>query len=261
LRLYHNLQIQLLVKQGQVELGNESLVYNFKDCLLIDRTVVEQLNKIIENHGKNKISIMVNSKDYRKSIRQITWEHKKMKMTIEDYIQKQRDITYLKLTREVQEYLNLFEDYDNKKLKEVSRLEEVLTAQSQQYQRVYQQKAQKLKDINDKSVRIANKNDKFDERLTENNVMLHDRKHINKDICKFRFSVFIFSKVLIFFFILKIAVGKDITVKREQKFQQIVQRRKLVDLAKAQAQEVAFLRSEVERLRMKTFPALVQIEY
>lgn len=30
-------------------------------------------------------------------------EHRKMKMTIEDYIQKQRDITYLKLTREVQE--------------------------------------------------------------------------------------------------------------------------------------------------------------
>lgn len=33
-------------------------------------------------------------------------EHKKMKMTIEDYIQKQRDITYLKLTREVQEVQN-----------------------------------------------------------------------------------------------------------------------------------------------------------
>jgi len=40
---------------------------------------------------------------------------------------------------------------------------------------------------------------------------------------------------------------------REEKFQQIIQRRKLVDLAKAQAQEVAFLRSEVERLRMKIF--------
>jgi hypothetical protein len=48
---------------------------------------------------------------------------------------------------------------------------------------------------------------------------------------------------------------------REERFDQIIQRRKLVDLAKAQAQEVAFLRSEVERLRMKTFPALVQIEY
>jgi hypothetical protein len=55
--------------------------------------------------------------------------------------------------------------------------------------------------------------------------------------------------------------AKNMETIREEKFQQIIQRRKLVDLAKAQAQEVAFLRSEVERLRMKTFPALVQIEF
>lgn len=47
----------------------------------------------------------------------------------------------------------------------------------------------------------------------------------------------------------------------EKRYQDIVQRRKLVDLAKAQAQEVAVLRAEVERLRMRTFPALVQVEH
>lgn len=47
----------------------------------------------------------------------------------------------------------------------------------------------------------------------------------------------------------------------EKRYQEIVQRRKLVDLAKAQAQEVAVLRAEVERLRMRTFPALVQVEH
>lgn len=46
----------------------------------------------------------------------------------------------------------------------------------------------------------------------------------------------------------------------EKRYAEIVQRRKLVDLAKAQAQEVAVLRAEVERLRMRTFPALVQVE-
>lgn len=46
----------------------------------------------------------------------------------------------------------------------------------------------------------------------------------------------------------------------DKRYQEIVQRRKLVDLAKAQAQEVAVLRAEVERLRMRTFPALVQVE-
>ena len=48
---------------------------------------------------------------------------------------------------------------------------------------------------------------------------------------------------------------------QEERVRQVVRRRRLVDLAKAQAQEVAYLRAEVERLRMKTFPALVQIEH
>ena len=46
----------------------------------------------------------------------------------------------------------------------------------------------------------------------------------------------------------------------EKRLKNIVARRKLVDLAKAQAQEVAILRAEVERLRMRTFPALVQVD-
>lgn len=48
---------------------------------------------------------------------------------------------------------------------------------------------------------------------------------------------------------------------KDKRYMEIVQRRKLVDLAKAQAQEVAVLRAEVERLRMRTFPALVQVEH
>ena len=45
---------------------------------------------------------------------------------------------------------------------------------------------------------------------------------------------------------------------RMETHKEIVQRRRMVDLAKAQSQEVAMLREEVERLRMRTFAALVQ---
>lgn len=41
---------------------------------------------------------------------------------------------------------------------------------------------------------------------------------------------------------------------------EIVTRRRMVDLVKSQAQEVTVLRTEVERLRRRTFPALVQID-
>lgn len=46
----------------------------------------------------------------------------------------------------------------------------------------------------------------------------------------------------------------------ERRLKNIVARRRLVDLAKGQSQEVAVLRAEVERLRMRTFPALVQVD-
>lgn len=46
----------------------------------------------------------------------------------------------------------------------------------------------------------------------------------------------------------------------EAKMHDIVLRRRLVETAKSQAQEVALLRAELERLRMRTFPALVQVD-
>ena len=46
----------------------------------------------------------------------------------------------------------------------------------------------------------------------------------------------------------------------EERMKEIVSRSRLVEVAKSQAQEIAILRAEVERLRMKTFPALVQVE-
>ncbi len=58
-----------------------------------------------------------------------------------------------------------------------------------------------------------------------------------------------------------VLVVEQSKAEQQDRIRQVVRRRRLVDLAKAQAQEVAYLRAEVERLRMKTFPALVQIEH
>ena len=55
--------------------------------------------------------------------------------------------------------------------------------------------------------------------------------------------------------------GRDLTVDSAQsRMKDIASRRKLVELAKTQANEIKILREEVERLRMKTFPALVQVQ-
>jgi hypothetical protein len=61
------------MKQGQVEIDPGIGVHNYENCLMINRKVVESLNKVIKTHGKQKISIMVDCKDFRKGIRQLEW--------------------------------------------------------------------------------------------------------------------------------------------------------------------------------------------
>jgi uncharacterized protein YaiL (DUF2058 family) len=69
----HNLQVQLIMKQGQVEINPGVYVHDFSDCLLIHRDVVESLNRVIKHHGSQKIAIMVDCKDYKKGNRQLEW--------------------------------------------------------------------------------------------------------------------------------------------------------------------------------------------
>ncbi|KAG5266516.1 hypothetical protein AALO_G00232980 [Alosa alosa] len=58
-----------------------------------------------------------------------------------------------------------------------------------------------------------------------------------------------------------IAMEENQEAEAEQRYQEILERKCLVELAKEQAQDVAVLRAEVERMRMKTFPALGQFKH
>lgn len=46
----------------------------------------------------------------------------------------------------------------------------------------------------------------------------------------------------------------------EKNYKDIVLRKKLVNIARMQSHEILLLRAEVEKLRMKNFPALAQLQ-
>lgn len=56
-------------------------------------------------------------------------------------------------------------------------------------------------------------------------------------------------------------VAADDPSMKTERYQEIVLRRNLKDLAQAQAEELALLRAEVNRLRMKNFPSLNQLKH
>ncbi|XP_052100384.1 cilia- and flagella-associated protein 43-like isoform X4 [Mytilus californianus] len=237
-RVNLNLEVQLLLKQGQVETDTNTFVADYKNSALIHRSVVEELNTNIKKLGEDKIASMVESKDFRKGIIQLEWEHKKMLMEMEDFQNKMKDIQFMKVTREIQLFLNNVQEYEAKKADEINKLEQTILTQLKHHEKKLAHQKKILREHNRTIKAKDADNSNIDSDLMERNVTVNERKLIDEVNADRRSDA-----------------GKD------KRYMEIVQRRKLVDLAKAQAQEVAVLRAEVERLRMRTFPALVQVEH
>eukprot|EP00105_Crassostrea_gigas_P045206 XP_019929354.1 PREDICTED: cilia- and flagella-associated protein 43 [Crassostrea gigas] len=232
-----NLEVQLMLKQGQVEVDPTNFIQDYKDSALIHRTVVEELNSNIKQLGESKITSMMESKDFRKGIIQLEWEQKRMLMQMEDFQNKMKDIQFMKVTREIQLYLSN-EDYEGKKSEEIGKLEQTILTQLKHHEKNVREKKRIMKDLGKTVKSRDSENSSMDNDLAELNVTVNERRHIDE-----------------------VNADRRSNTGTEKRYQEIVQRRKLVDLAKAQAQEVAVLRAEVERLRMRTFPALVQVEH
>ncbi|OCT88656.1 hypothetical protein XELAEV_18017286mg [Xenopus laevis] len=233
-----DLTVQFLLKQGQVELENTDLIPSFEDAILLHRSVIEDLNSTIKGLGEQKIASMVESKDFRKGIFQLEWEHRKIRMEMEDLEKKSRDISLLHVSKEFQVFLNE-QNYDKRMSDQIQVLEETINAQEKQHGKNVKTYKKILKDLETHINKKIIANLELDKDLQELLVSFSERKHI--------YDV--------------VGVEQSTEKAAKERYMEIIQRRKLVDLAKIQAQEIHELRSEVDRLRMKTFPALVQMEY
>lgn len=233
LKFLMNLEIQLLLKQGQVEVDPGVFATKFENALLIHRSVIEDLNSQIVTLGEGKVSAMIDCKDYYKNIHLLEWEHEKMHMDAEDLNSKTRDIQTLRVTKELQVFL--FEENNAQRMqKEIQTLEKTIKLNENMQLKKTGDKKRILDRLNNLIKEKETDCAYLDEELKELAVSLVERQQIQE------------------------ACVADMVPAADQRMKDIVARRKLVDLAKSQSQEVAVLRAEVERLRMKTFPALVQ---
>lgn len=56
-------------------------------------------------------------------------------------------------------------------------------------------------------------------------------------------------------------MGDNQETEAERNYQDIILRKKLLNIAGAQSEEILILRAELEKLRMKNFPSLSQLHY
>ncbi|KAK3520924.1 hypothetical protein QTP86_026033 [Hemibagrus guttatus] len=237
LTLSSNVIVQILLKQCQVEVENGDFAADYSDSLLFQRNVVEDLNNTIRALGKQQIAFMVEHKDLHKIIIQQEWEHKRLSMQIEDLRNNARDIQLLHQYREVLEYLTE-PDYDDRMSKKVSSMEKTIESQEKTHRKNVKNCERLLKELGRQVKEKKKINAALDLKLTNLQVAVAERRNIYETT--------------------NISFEENQQRKAKQHFQNILQKRKLVDLAKAQDMDIAVLSTELKCVRMKTFPALSQ---
>ncbi|KAI9330069.1 hypothetical protein BDR26DRAFT_825041 [Obelidium mucronatum] len=225
------------LKQGQVEVPQAPVVTDYSDAELIHRSVVEKLNDNIVSLGKMKVDALKEMKEYRKGIHALEWENKMLDFQAEDLVIRTRDIQLLRVTKQMQEYIRGGDE--RKQTNEIVALEKRAEHNSKAHVHKLDDRSVLVEKYQKKITEKRKENEKLEARLKDLEVSVKERRKIH-DVQVKRKAV---------------AGGTGTSSGDKVVLNDIYTRRKLVDLAKSQAQDIAILREEVERLRLRTYPA------
>jgi hypothetical protein len=100
-----NLEVLFKLKQGQVEVEQAAVVTDYSNASLINRATIENLNSVIRSLGKEKVNLLREMKNAKKTIKKKKWENKRLDMIGEDLVEKTKYFQLLRVTKQLQELI------------------------------------------------------------------------------------------------------------------------------------------------------------
>ncbi|XP_040418844.1 cilia- and flagella-associated protein 43 isoform X2 [Cygnus olor] len=227
-----DLTFQFLLKQGQVELESTEIP-DYTDAIIINKSVVEELNCSIMAQGEKKIASMVERKDFSRGIFLLEWEHKKMRMQIEDLKQKARDIAMLPISKDRQLFLTML-NYDSHIAHRISVMKQTLDVMDKLHKKNTKNRQKRIRELAKCIALKEQANYELSLQLKEMLVSVSERRHISRAADIQRIS----------------------ERNAKQRYREILKQKNLRDLIKEQEKQFGILQAEAERLRSRTFPIL-----
>ncbi|KAE9349685.1 hypothetical protein PR003_g5757 [Phytophthora rubi] len=228
------------IKQGQDETPAGG---SGEDALLVARTGVEALNDVIQLHGKDQVGILGRIKDFRKNINVMEWEHALLELQARDMDERYTDIQLLRVTKDLQELFHTG-DTSHKQKREAAMLEAKLAHLGRHHQTTLM----KLERTGSQLERQLRERERENRNFQQQVAQLETQVQIREDILASRTSAAMRQQ----------AAGGEGVRGDAARLKAIAVRRKLVDLAKAQTDEIEYLRLELDKMRRRTFPSFAQ---
>jgi hypothetical protein len=263
--LDENLDVLVSLLQGQDEVDRDAVATDYGEGLLLPLEVIGKFNKRIKELGAEKIGVLTKIKLFRRKINAMDWEAKHQALQAKHYQSYYTDIQLFRVTRDLQKVIVEGEHaFDQKE-----RVEKI-SARREYLAKEYQERHASLEE----QVRTFRR--QIHEKQSEKNHLLEQIQTVegqvalSQSIKESREQARGGGTAGAATMTSAPTTGHTATGKRllsqsmpvnvaaMEKMKKVVQRKHLVDMARAQAEEIDFLRQELDRMRQRTFPSFVK---
>ncbi|ORZ34200.1 hypothetical protein BCR44DRAFT_1436770 [Catenaria anguillulae PL171] len=258
------------LKQGQVEVPPTPVVTDYSKAVLIHRAQVQELNDAIRRLGGTKLEALKEMRNYRRGILALDWETKVLEFQAGDVQLKTRDLQLLRVTKSMQEYLRSGDEGTLATM--ANTLERQLEYVTGSFAHKVAEREKVAKALERQLREKVKENANLTKEVGKLNALVDARARIHQlraASAAPRSSAANPSSGRTRLEPLRAgaagatknanASGASTSGKHggesDPRLAAIAQRRQLVDLARAQAQDIAVLSHEVQRWRLKTYPA------
>jgi WD40 repeat protein len=256
-----DIEILFKLKQGQVEVQQAAVVTDYSDAVVIDKEVVESRNRRILQLGQEKVGTLGTTKEFRKKLNLIHWEHKMLEMQTLDLEERTKDVHMLRVTKNLQILLKGGEEGKNKADADL------LERKIQHLEATTQQKEASLKKqyaMSSHATKLRKmENNMLEKKLRELQQNVIQREHIRRLRAPQGGaggqSTGQGQKPRIIGGGGRIEENEGAVRLAQTSFREVKTRQTLMDAAKKHTEEIELLRKELDRLRQKTFPSFVQV--
>jgi len=237
--LENDIEVIVTSRQGQDEVDKDSVLTNYDEAIIIPTSIVGKFNFRVKELGSEKISVLGRKKEFRRKINTIDWDANHLSLEAKHLEEYFTDLQLMRVTRELQGVIR--EGADESLAKErldkiCSRKEFIMKDADARLGKMRKLNADMRRQLSDRKVEIAS----LENKIQDLRIQVSERENVKKTRDNAR------------------GAASNPVSRAAQKMKKVVKRRHLVDTARAQAEEIDFLRQELDRMRQKTFPSFVR---
>lgn len=93
------------IKQGQVEVPQLPVATDYKDAILINRSVIEEENREIMKRGDAKVKKLESISEFKTGLKKVRYQKKKLDLEIQDFEERAKDVQLYRVTKQTQEII------------------------------------------------------------------------------------------------------------------------------------------------------------